>query len=164
MERYPDGIGEEGFYQKELPEHFPEWIDSVEVELKEGGSQLQVVCSKRGHSGVPGRPGLPYPPHVWLSRAGDLDRPDRMVFDLDPPAQDSGKAFPAVREAARHTPVRTQLTWCQKFGVPRMIVTHRGTRIVENDPGSAEQKIGELVRELGVAAEITRGGIELVLR
>ena len=100
MQRYPDGIGEAGFYQKELPEHFPEWIDSVEVELKEGGSQLQVVCSNRAT--------LVYladqaclTPHVWLSRAGDLDRPDRMIFDLDPPAEDPGEAFRAVRQAAR---------------------------------------------------------------
>ncbi len=35
--------------------------------------------------------------HRWLSRADDVDRPDRLVFDLDP----SGDDFEAVREAAR---------------------------------------------------------------
>jgi len=67
-------------------------------------------------------------------------------------------------ELIGHTPVRTQLTWCQKFGVPRMIVTHCGTRIVENDPGAAEQKIEELARERGVEAKIAWDGMEVVLR
>ena len=35
-------------------------------------------------------------PHVWQSRADKLDRPDQMVFDLDPSDEDFG----AIREAA----------------------------------------------------------------
>ena len=68
------------------------------------------------------------------------------------------------RQLIGHTPVRTQLTWCRKFGVPRMIVTHCGTRIVENDPGCAPKRIGELARERGVKAQIARDGMEVVLR
>jgi bifunctional non-homologous end joining protein LigD len=37
-------------------------------------------------------------PHVWLSRADRLERPDRMIFDLDPPTDDE---FPLVRRTAR---------------------------------------------------------------
>jgi phosphoribosyl 1,2-cyclic phosphodiesterase len=33
-----------------------------------------------------------------------------------------------------HTPLRTQLTWCQKMGVPRAIFTHLGSKVVEGDP------------------------------
>jgi bifunctional non-homologous end joining protein LigD len=36
-------------------------------------------------------------PHTWLSRVDRLDRPDRLVFDLDPSKED----FSAVRAAAR---------------------------------------------------------------
>ena len=32
-----------------------------------------------------------------------------------------------------HSPVRTQLTWCQKEGVPRAIITHCGSEIVTGD-------------------------------
>ena len=32
-----------------------------------------------------------------------------------------------------HSPVRTQLTWCQKEGVPRAIITHCGSEIVNGD-------------------------------
>jgi DNA primase len=79
-------------YLRERPismERYPDGIDSAEAELKEGGSQFQVVCSNRA--------ALVYladqaclTPHVWLSRAGDVDRPDRMIFDPDPSVRDAG--------------------------------------------------------------------------
>ena len=37
-------------------------------------------------------------PHVWTSRADRLDRPDRMIFDFDPP--DEGAEFDHIREGA----------------------------------------------------------------
>jgi bifunctional non-homologous end joining protein LigD len=95
MHRFPDGIDGEGFYQKDTPEYFPEWIERVSVE-KEGGTVEHVVCSAPAD--------LVYladqacvTPHVWLSTVGDLRRPERIVFDLDPPDGDAG----AVRRAAR---------------------------------------------------------------
>ena len=36
-------------------------------------------------------------PHVWTARADRLERPDRVIFDLDP----SGGSFGEVRAAAR---------------------------------------------------------------
>ncbi len=61
-------------------------------------------------------------------------------------------------ELIGHTPVRTQLTWCRKLGVPRMIVTHCVAEIVENDPGSAPERIEEMARERGVEARVARDG------
>ena len=37
-------------------------------------------------------------PHVWTSRVDRLDRPDRMIFDFDPP--DEGADFDHIREGA----------------------------------------------------------------
>jgi hypothetical protein len=45
-----------------------------------------------------------------------------------------------------------------------MIVTHCGSDIVENDPGSAPQRVAELAEERGVESRIARDGEELVLR
>lgn len=63
-----------------------------------------------------------------------------------------------------HTPVQTQLTWCQKEGIRRAIITHCGTQIVAGD----ERKIGAQLRamaaERGVEAEIAHDGLKLVLR
>lgn len=94
MKRYPDGLKGDSFYQKEIPDYFFDWIDRVRVKT-EDGSQQQVMVNKAAT--------LVYladqaciAPHTWLSRKGSLDRPDKMVFDLDPPKGD----FDKVRNAA----------------------------------------------------------------
>jgi hypothetical protein len=63
-----------------------------------------------------------------------------------------------------HAPVRTQLGWCAKEGVPRMVVTHCGTEIVTGDAAEIDAKLGELGRERGVRVELAHDGMELVLR
>ncbi len=95
MERYPDGIGREGFYQKEIPDYFPSWIDRVRVDLKDGGSQLQVTGDQAATLVFIAEQAC-ITPHTWMSRRGHLNVPDKMIFDLDPPATD----FEPVRKAA----------------------------------------------------------------
>ena len=36
MERYPAGIGREGFWQKDVSKGFPAWLERVEVPKKDG--------------------------------------------------------------------------------------------------------------------------------
>jgi phosphoribosyl 1,2-cyclic phosphodiesterase len=63
-----------------------------------------------------------------------------------------------------HTPLRTQLTWCQKEGVPRAIFTHCGAEIVEGDERTLGAEIRHMADERGVEAEIAHDGMALVLR
>lgn len=103
LQRFPDGIDHDGFYQKKAPEHFPDWVRRVPVEVEERGEpQPQVVCDEAAT--------LVYladqaciTPHIWLSRADRLRHPDKLVFDLDPPSDE----FAPVRFAARA--IRTAL-------------------------------------------------------
>jgi bifunctional non-homologous end joining protein LigD len=95
MQRFPDGIGGEGFYQKEIPDYFPDWIDRVTV-AKAGGKVTHVVCQNAATLVYLANQAC-ITPHVWLSRRDRLDHPDRMIFDLDPPGDD----FASVRGAAR---------------------------------------------------------------
>jgi bifunctional non-homologous end joining protein LigD len=47
LQRFPDGIGRDGFFQKEAGEHFPDWIRRVEVERRgEGGAVKHAVCDE----------------------------------------------------------------------------------------------------------------------
>lgn len=96
LQRFPDGIAEEGFYQKKLPDYFPDWIDQAHVDLREGGTQAQVVASNTATLVYLANQGM-ITPHLWLSRSDELDSPDRMVFDLDP----AGDDFGPVRKSAR---------------------------------------------------------------
>ncbi|XVV38079.1 non-homologous end-joining DNA ligase [Streptomyces sp. CA-100214] len=95
LERHPDGVDGPRFMQKNTPEHYPDWIGRVEVG-KEGGTVRHTVCDDSATLVyLADQAALTL--HRWLSRTGQVDRPDRMVFDLDP----SGDDFEAVREAAR---------------------------------------------------------------
>ncbi|HLI39500.1 MAG TPA: non-homologous end-joining DNA ligase [Streptosporangiaceae bacterium] len=83
MERYPDGITGERIVQKNIGSRAPGWVSRIEVK-KQGGTVCHAVCDKPAT--------LVYlanlaciEPHVFLSRAGALDRPDQLVVDLDPP-------------------------------------------------------------------------------
>lgn len=95
MQRFPDGIGEQGFYEKRLPSHFPDWVDRVTVETS-GGTQEQVVVSDARTLVYLAQQAC-ITPHTWLSRRGALDRPDLLVVDLDPSADD----LPGLRRATR---------------------------------------------------------------
>lgn len=63
-----------------------------------------------------------------------------------------------------HAPIRTQLTWCEKEGVPRAVFTHVGSEIVKGDERSLGPEIRAMAKERGVEAEIAHDGMEVVLR
>ncbi|MGA8020788.1 MAG: hypothetical protein WCA42_18115, partial [Desulfobacterales bacterium] len=46
LQRFPDGIAETGFYQKQASDYFPDWIPTATVELKDRDEvQSMVVCN-----------------------------------------------------------------------------------------------------------------------
>jgi ribonuclease BN (tRNA processing enzyme) len=63
-----------------------------------------------------------------------------------------------------HTPVRTQLTWCRKEGVAKMIVTHCGSDIVTREDEGVLEVIGEFARQRDVEVEVAWDGMEVILR
>lgn len=63
-----------------------------------------------------------------------------------------------------HTPVRTQLGWCAKEGVPRAIITHCGSGIVEGDERALGARLREWAEERGIEAGFAHDGMEVVLR
>lgn len=99
LHRFPDGVGEEGFYQKQASDHFPQWIRRAEV-AKEGGTVDHVVCDDAATLVyLAGQATIAL--HVWLSRAAAPRRPDRLVLDLDPPAGAGAGSLAGLRAGAR---------------------------------------------------------------
>jgi bifunctional non-homologous end joining protein LigD len=82
MQRVRDNINTQVFYQKDTPPHFPDWIRRVVVP-KSGGTVTHVVCDDAATLVYLANQGV-VTPHVWLSRVDALDKPDRMIMDLDP--------------------------------------------------------------------------------
>jgi bifunctional non-homologous end joining protein LigD len=96
MQRFTSGIDNQGFFQQALPEYAPDWINRVKVK-KAGGSITHPVCDNAAS--------LVYianqdciTPHVWLSRIDQPEKPDQIIFDLDPSEND----FQQVRNGARY--------------------------------------------------------------
>jgi bifunctional non-homologous end joining protein LigD len=82
MERYHRGIGEKGFFQKDVSKGFPDWLQRVEVPKKGGTVHHPIVCDTQSLLWLANQNSIT--PHVWTSRAPNLYQPDICVFDLDP--------------------------------------------------------------------------------
>jgi len=94
MERFPGGIGQKGFLQKDVVKGFPEWLQRVEVPKKDGTVHYPIVTDSQSLLWLVNQNSIT--PHVWISRAPDLLHPDICVFDLDPSVDDASM----LRDAA----------------------------------------------------------------
>jgi bifunctional non-homologous end joining protein LigD len=86
MERYPAGIDNKGFWQKDVSKGFPKWLERIEVPKKDGTVHHPLVTDSRSLQWLTNQNTITQ--HVWTSRAPDLYYPDVCVFDLDPSKED----------------------------------------------------------------------------
>jgi bifunctional non-homologous end joining protein LigD len=94
MQRWPQGIDGESFFQKEISDYFPDWVDRVTVP-KHGGKVTHVVCNDAQTLVYLANQNC-LTPHVGLALVDDIEKPDQMMFDLDPSKDD----FEVVRSVA----------------------------------------------------------------
>jgi len=92
LERFHKGIGEKGFFQKNVSKGAPDWLERVAVPKTDGVVNYAVVTDARGLMWLANQNCIT--PHVWTSRVPELFHPDLCVFDLDPLEDD-----PAVLRA-----------------------------------------------------------------
>lgn len=84
LTRFPDGIEGKSFFQRDVPDYVPDWIqrevlwsDSTEKEVN-----YFVVRSTEDLAYLANMGTLPI--HMWHSRTSNLDKADWCVMDLDP--------------------------------------------------------------------------------
>ena len=84
MRRYPNGIAEKSFFQKEAPESIPDWIQRAKVYSDERGGEMDYIMAQD-------RASLLFLTNLgcidhnpWSSRYDHQDYPDYVFFDLDP--------------------------------------------------------------------------------
>src|SRR3954471_5148046 len=83
LQRFRDGIAGQGFFQKEIPKGAPGWIKRVSVP-KKGGSVCHMLADDAASLvWLAQINAITF--HVFTRRRDLLDRPDRLVVDLDPP-------------------------------------------------------------------------------
>ena len=94
LERFNKGIAGEGYFQKHVPKYFPKWIERVTVRGKK--TVTHAVCNKLADLVyMANQNALTF--HVPTCRIDQLDRPDRLIFDLDPPPGRFDLAIEAAR-------------------------------------------------------------------
>lgn len=96
--RCPQGPGEGCFYQKHIDERFPAEIERVPIREAKGEGIYAAASSIGAIIGLVQMGVIEL--HVWGATTDDLDKPDRMVFDLDP---DPAVAWRDVMAAAQRT-------------------------------------------------------------
>ena len=94
FERFPDGIEGHRIFQQHAARHFPEWIGRAEVAAKDGKVEHVVARDAATLVYLAGQACITF--HAWLSRSDRLERPDRLIVDLDPSGEDPEE----VRRAA----------------------------------------------------------------
>jgi phosphoribosyl 1,2-cyclic phosphodiesterase len=62
-----------------------------------------------------------------------------------------------------HSPVRTQLTWCEKECVSLAVITHCGSEIVTGDERKLSAKLQTIAAERGIEVRIAYDGMKLTL-
>ncbi|MBV8478666.1 MAG: non-homologous end-joining DNA ligase [Actinobacteria bacterium] len=93
LKRYPHGIDGEVYFQKQIPKGAPDWLPTREFTTHpRGGGARQVDFAL-----VDSRDALLWmvqmncvDMNVWYSRVDKPQRPDYVVFDLDPPDEPDG--------------------------------------------------------------------------
>jgi DNA ligase D-like protein (predicted polymerase) len=81
--RYPNGVGEEFFYQKRAPQSRPDWIEVVTLSFPSGRTAEEVVPRDAAAlAWMANLACLELHPHPV--RADDLEHPDELRVDLDP--------------------------------------------------------------------------------
>jgi bifunctional non-homologous end joining protein LigD len=124
IRRYPKGLAGQGFFQKNVPAHYPEDIGRFAI------PRSKAAAKRRPHKGDQNQDVTNYPLvrtaehlaylanqgaielHVPTAKTSDILRPDRLVIDLDPPPG----SLDLVRRAARLT--RTALAEAGLPSVP----------------------------------------------
>jgi bifunctional non-homologous end joining protein LigD len=84
LTRYPDGIDGEMFYQKDMPDWVPPWLRTTTLWSEHSQREIHYVLidDADGLAFVANLGSIPI--HAWASRAGNLEKPDWTIVDLDP--------------------------------------------------------------------------------
>jgi bifunctional non-homologous end joining protein LigD len=84
LERYPNGIDEEGWWEKHIPRGLPDWVPTVKTAASTRHEQIEfMVCNDEATLAYVANLAAVVL-HVWYSREPTLDVPDFILIDLDP--------------------------------------------------------------------------------
>jgi bifunctional non-homologous end joining protein LigD len=116
LARFPDGIDGLSFCEQTVAPHTPSWIETVTLNGGESGGKATHLLCQDEQTLVYLANQAAITLYTWLSTADHPDRPDQLLFDLDP-AHEFGEARHAALD------MRELLT---ELGLPSVVKTTGG--------------------------------------
>jgi bifunctional non-homologous end joining protein LigD len=110
--RCPDGEGGECFFQKHASKGFPKEFHAVPIRESAGKKDYLYIDDLQGLIAAVQMGALEL--HLWGTHVGDVEKPDRMVFDFDP---DPDVPFAKVKDAAKDMRGRLKALGLQSFAM-----------------------------------------------
>tara|TARA_R110002020_G_scaffold254617_1_gene468374 strand:- start:59274 stop:61697 length:2424 start_codon:yes stop_codon:yes gene_type:complete len=99
LHRHPNGIDKDGFYQKDTPDGYPDWIETTSVYSESSEKDIDyMLCQNEATLIYMANLGC-IELNPWNSRIGSLDKPDYIVIDLDPSDKNNFKQVIEVAQA-----------------------------------------------------------------
>lgn len=142
LNRHPDGITSQGFYQKDMTGQHPRWLHTHRIESSKSINYV-LAQDERSLLYLANLGCIEFNP--WFSRIEALDRPDFLVIDLDP---DDGNTFGEVVEVAR-----TVHAILERLKVPNFVKTSGATGLHIGVPTEAKYEFDQV---RGFALEVVR--------
>ena len=101
MKRYPNGVEGEFFYQKRVPSHHPDWLETVHIVFPGSGrtADFPVVTDAADIAWIINLGCIEL--HTWHSRVDDVERPDYLLIDLDPSEGNPWSLVPGIALVVR---------------------------------------------------------------
>lgn len=99
LHRHPNGIDNEGFYQKDTPEGYPDWIKTIGIYSESSQKEVDyMLCQNEATLIYMANLGC-IEINPWNARVGSLDNPDYIVIDLDPSKKNTFQQVVEVAQA-----------------------------------------------------------------
>ncbi len=117
LNRHPNGIEEDGFYQKDSGSMLPDWMESVSIYSESSEKDIEYMLCQNTAS-------LVYMANLgcieinpWNSRKESLDKPDYSVIDIDPSPKTTFEDVIEVAQAAKEVLDRAKIKgYCKTSG------------------------------------------------
>jgi bifunctional non-homologous end joining protein LigD len=84
LTRYPDGVDEKGFYEKNKPEGTPSWVKTVKIHSETAKRNVNYILVSDLDTLIWLANLAAIEIHMPLSRVDDREKPDFVLFDIDP--------------------------------------------------------------------------------
>ncbi len=153
VQRYPNGIEQKGFWQKDLPKHAPEWVNRWTYHHREEGPKDYVLADSAATLAWLAQEAA-VELHPWTSPADAPDRPSYALIDIDPGPDTKWDEVVTLarlyRTALRHLGVVGHPKVTGKRGIQVWIGIERGPTFSETSDwvGGLSRAIGATVPDL----------------